>query len=197
MNQALANPTREEVKLRLADGKWPSLRWEEYMSGRQDELWDKVSELVVDGKSLPQIAVRHLGIPAKALKNWVNEDPKRLAEFNEMRLLSAHILAHETIDIADGAGQEEVPKAALRCKMRQWLASKLDKDSFGEQINHNVQINGLSETLRAISEKKQRERLLSCTARVIGEDHGKTEETADAHERQDANEGQAPLLGGA
>lgn len=133
----------------ISDGLWPMARLEAALAD-PERLWDETAQRLLMGEALPKIA-RVRGFPVVKFCRWVEEDAGRFEEYGRCLRLAASILAHETIEIADtqemgevvtekGDGSVEVKRAdmlghrKLRTEQRQWLASKLDRATFGDSI---------------------------------------------------------------
>ena len=71
------------------------------------------------------------------------------------REMWADDLATETVEIADGAPSEVggVPWAKHRTDVRFRLAGFLDREKWGEQVQHNVSLDPFGEMLRRVSER--------------------------------------------
>lgn len=103
------------------------------------ELALAICEQVSEGRSL-RSALRDAGMPSVAKWfRWLGEHKDELSEhYARARMLRAQVRADDIIDIAD---DDTIPveDRKLRCAMRQWEASKLDRANYGDrqQVEHS------------------------------------------------------------
>ena len=95
--------------------------------------WD---EEVVDRPPSPHEVCKTMGLSYGALLKWVAESYERTQEFERALRIRAQLLVDESIAIADGDG--DVARDKLRTQTRQWVASKWDRQRYGEKVEHNV-----------------------------------------------------------
>ncbi len=125
-------------------------RWE-----RDRELPETVSVLVqraAEGERLRDIC-RTRGWPYSLVAKWISEREDVSKAVEGARRIWADDLATETVGIADGSGEGEVPKSKHRTDVRFKLAGFLDRARFGEQVQHNVSIDPFGEMLKRVSER--------------------------------------------
>jgi hypothetical protein len=102
------------------------------------EIWDAINS----GLSIRNAAME-LGYTYSALSDWLN-DPARAELLKRARARAAAHLAEETLGIADNGADTSAPDAArdkLRIQARQWLASKWDRASWGQQSGTSLEVN--------------------------------------------------------
>lgn len=172
-----------------ADGLWPVARWEGALA-EPVRLWEEVAQEVLEGKSLRRIA-RERGYPVLVFRAWVAESAERAGEYERLLRVRADELVAEALEIADaqkeaeraggGTYDPEVPRDKLRVDTRLKLASKWDRERYGDQVRHDVALVDLSEVLRRISERK---RLASVQAQISVVQDNQGEQHDDEHFRQ-------------
>lgn len=110
---------------------------------------DVVCALVASGETLIEVARRleqDTGLPISPgiVGAWMNADPKRKAALAEARKQSAPILAEQAMEILDDVDEDRdaIAKAKAQADLRTWLASKYDRQTFGNDAAQvNVQLN--------------------------------------------------------
>jgi hypothetical protein len=88
-------------------------------------------------------------VGAGTLSSWINSDHGRKAKMAVARLDSAHVLAEDSVDLADQLAEEgteltreEIALLRERTEGRRWLASKRDRATYGGDVAQvNVQVN--------------------------------------------------------
>ena len=95
--------------------------------------WD---EEVVDRPPSPYEVCKTMGLSYGALLKWVAESDERTQEFERALRIRAQLLVDESIAIADGDG--DVARDKLRTQTRQWVASKWDRQRYGEKVEVNT-----------------------------------------------------------
>lgn len=122
-----------------------------------------IFEAVADGTPLRRIAENN-AIGLWALATWL-EDPARIESYKRARARAASRLAEQTIEIADGPekaavtgatdapAESDVGRDKLRIQSRQWLASRWDRETYGEQKGPQVTINLATLHLDALRRK--------------------------------------------
>lgn len=186
---------------------------------RPDTLWEETRQRLLMGDDLSEIA-KTRGFPKLRFRAWVLEDAERADQYFRLR---ADGLIEEAIEVAHtpqegdvvtdkGDGTVEVKRGdmlghrKLIVDTNLKIASKWDRERYGDQVNHNVVVGTLSETLRLISEKKnaqRRARLIEADVTVIPNQQGEAHDNhndlrqgqeipggTDANERAHAHEGQ-------
>jgi hypothetical protein len=86
-----------------------------------------------------------VGASAVRLQQWIASRDDVKSAFHEAKIYRAERLADSTIGIANEvtAFTEDIQKAALKVKTRQWMAEKLDPTRFGKQAKQTVNIGSL------------------------------------------------------
>lgn len=92
----------------------------------------------IEGMSPKQIAEK-LGVRYSLLWTWLNEDEERFTAYQAALKGYADDLAHETRSIADNPSENSAADK-LRIETRLKLASRWDRQRYGEQTN--VQVGG-------------------------------------------------------
>lgn len=105
------------------------------------ELEAKVWHLLAEGKGVERVA-GELGLVRGALRTWLDA-PERADAFIRARARAADHLAHEALEIADGAGggDGDVSRDRLRVDTRKWLAGKWNAQQYGDSKGAQVTIN--------------------------------------------------------
>jgi len=98
---------------------------------------EEILAAVVAGDTINVIARRYK-VCRRSVYNWIRAGGReRQARFDEARRESAAGLAEEAMEILDAPESAKDPATASmareRAKHRQWLASKYDRATFGEQ----------------------------------------------------------------
>ena len=153
----------------VSDGLGPMARWEIARDdpGTVEEMFQRAAE----GERLKGIC-RSKGWPYAVVAVWVSGQEELVKRLELARRIWAEDMALETVAIADG-NEENVPAAKHRTDVRFKLAGFLDRARFGDQVQHNVTVDGFGEMLRRVSERKLAEIKASqqpaITERVINE----------------------------
>ena len=102
-----------------------------------------ILDRVADGETVTAIA-RDLGVSRAMLGNWLNHE-RRVEQYALAKRRAAGALVEQSLDIVDEADPSTVQVAKLRADTRRWIASKLDRESWGEDKGPTVaiQINDL------------------------------------------------------
>jgi hypothetical protein len=92
---------------------------------------------VSEGETLKVIA-KAWEVPYGRLAEWIIEDTERSAQYNQARQIWSDALATESVAIADDADadQASVQKAKLQIDTRLKLASKLNRATYGDAVEH-------------------------------------------------------------
>ena len=104
---------------------------------------DTVLARIANGETMASIAA-DIGVSRPLLSAWCN-DAKRIDLYAHARRQAASALVDESLDIVDQAESDNVQVAKLRADTRKWIASKLDRATWGDDRGPTVaiQINGL------------------------------------------------------
>jgi len=110
---------------------------------------DYVCELVTEGETLRSIAAdlsrsANRDISPGTLGAWLNADPARRAKLVAARKDSAPALVEKAIEILDNVDNDRdaIAAAKAQSEVRTWLASKYDRQTFGNDTAQvNVQLN--------------------------------------------------------
>ena len=108
-----------------------------------------------EGRTLKRIC-RERGWPYSVVAGWVVEREGVVKALQAARKMWAEDLATETVSIADETDPSEpgaVPHAKHRTEVRFKLAGFLDREKWGEQVQHNVSLDPFGEMLRRVSER--------------------------------------------
>ena len=124
----------------------------------------------VEGERLKSIC-RDRGWPHSVVAQWISQNEAVARALVEARRIYAEDLAMETPEIADaGVGKDDVPGAKHRTDVRFKLAALLDRDRWGQQVQHNLTVDPFTEMLRRVSERRlaqMRQEQLPAAERVI------------------------------
>lgn len=126
--------------------------------GEQIALLDTLSpvdcaalfDAYADGEMLRDVmrlATEQVGyrIHSRGFFAWVRATPARRGEWLEAQQIRAEVLVEQTLEIADDTipMAENISKAALRAKTRQWVAGKAHPERFGVRAEATVNIGQL------------------------------------------------------
>jgi hypothetical protein len=89
-------------------------------------------DLIEQGHTLRQCA-KHLNVNVSAICKWIDSEPERKAAVAQARSRAAHMLAEQSLEIADGATPETERVDKLRIDTRRWLASRWNPTDYGER----------------------------------------------------------------
>ena len=137
----------------------------------EDGVLHIICDHLSDGMSPHKIAESE-GITWGVLWKWVSADNDRLTAFLTAAKGGAVKMAYETIEIVDGANEDDVGVRKERAGARRWLSSKIYRDLFGEK--QSIEVTGIDPKLRDLLEARE-ERLRRITERrevVIDNDSG-------------------------
>lgn len=88
---------------------------------------------------------------------WVEQVPETQRMWEAARRARAHAISEETLSLADLSLKGHpayIPARSLQVKTRQWLASKLRPDTYGEHVNmkHDgtLSLAAMSKSLRTV-----------------------------------------------
>lgn len=96
---------------------------------------DVIVQRVAEGETLREICASR-EVPYSLVAQWIAETPGLKAQYDVALQLWGDALAQETVGIADKADRENVPGAKLAVETRMKLASKWDRDRYGEKVKH-------------------------------------------------------------
>lgn len=107
--------------------------------------------------------VRAHGLAYRSVLQWIHADPIRRSEYDQARILGAHALVEESIDLLDEPARltpagfvdnGEVNLRKARSEAKRWLAARLMPRLYGEQIN--IATTEQVDILSALQEVKRR-----------------------------------------
>ena len=139
------------VPERISDGLGPMARWAEARD--LAETLEEILQRVCEGERLKQVC-RSKGWPYAVVAKWVAEGEERVKAYEAALRIASDEMALETVEIADGASQEDIAVAKHRTDVRLKLASRLYRERYGEQVQHNVMVDSFGEMLKRVSERK-------------------------------------------
>ena len=120
----------------LPDHLGPAQRFE--LVAAAPNTMDIVCQRVIDGESLKQIA-KAWAVPPLRFTAWVGDDRGRLLAYDGALKIRADELVHEAYQVAhDCGGQKDVPAAKLQVDTNLKIASKWDKERYGNVETHNI-----------------------------------------------------------
>ena len=103
--------------------------------------------------------------PVSTFYEWLAEDPQLSEACARARKLRASHLVNEALDIVDADPPKlangaidggAVRHAESRAKQRQWMASKLDRATYGEQVQVDMQLHGAIDIVSVLAEARGR-----------------------------------------
>lgn len=132
-------------------------------AGGDDAIFDRIAS----GEMIIKLA-DEFGVSRGAFYRWIAKTDKRREKLREARQISASVLADEARDILEVSTRRVIPVDRERARMRQWLAERFDRQTFGDkkdEVNVKVDIGLLhiqamqnarlqEERERAIEEEK-------------------------------------------
>jgi hypothetical protein len=98
-------------------------------------IGERICDLVVNGKTLRQIALEEVWAPnARIMYYWLEEHPEFARAFAAARELYADDIAREIVTIADEARTDlDIAKLPHRIHAREWLAVKRSPRHYGDR----------------------------------------------------------------
>jgi hypothetical protein len=102
---------------------------------------DVIHDWIAAGRTMRDLTIEvgkkvghKLSASSGILTTWVNSTPEGRAMLAQARKIAASALAEETVDILENADEtkEALTKAKLRAENNRWLASKYDRETYGE-----------------------------------------------------------------
>jgi len=128
-------------ELHFSDGLGPMQRWER---DRVDpSTVSVIVQRVSDGERLKLIC-KSRGWPYGKVAEWIASSPKVASAYEQALRLGADDLALETVAISDEQAlaysnrgdpfDPDVGRDMLRVKSRQWVASRLFRDRYGDKV---------------------------------------------------------------
>ena len=146
---------------RISDGIGPMARWREVVE--LPETLQEIVQRVAEGERLKQVC-RSKGWPYSVVAQWMANNEAATKAYEQALRLAADDLALETIEIADEQAAVEkengdvydpdVGRDKLRVDTRLKVASRLYRDRYGEQVQHNVMVDSFGDMLKRVSERK-------------------------------------------
>jgi hypothetical protein len=110
-----------------------------------------IFQRVAEGETLRDVA-RAWGLPRGRFVEWFSTEHSEL--YDRALKVRADELAHETLEIADGATAEDSAPRKLRVDTRLKLAEKWDRARYGKQVQHtHSHTHDLGEILRRARER--------------------------------------------
>ena len=124
-----------------------------------DSVFDILLERLTQGESLIKIC-RESGMPNwNAIWRYMARNPQAQERYAVARAAQAHIIAQEALDEAI-KGSGDPARDRLAFDARRWYASKVAPRSFGDRVDHKIDVSdGYIEALRLVNKRlKMRER---------------------------------------
>lgn len=94
-----------------------------------------IVQRIADGETLRDICASR-DVPYSLVAKWIAQTPGLKAQYDVALQLWGDALAQETVAISDKADPENVAGAKLAVDTRMKLASKWDRDRYGEKVKH-------------------------------------------------------------
>ncbi len=103
-----------------------------------------IVQRVAEGETLKELA-KGWSVPYGKLAEWITEDAGRAEQYARASRLWMDALARETVAIADGLSgaeltKQEVTAARIKIDTRLRLASKLDRERYGDSASVKVDV---------------------------------------------------------
>lgn len=105
-------------------------------TGDCDDIFERIS----NAEPLRSIADRYK-VSRGVLASWLTDDDERHSRYIRARIQSASALAEQALECADASTPETVACDKLRMGARQWLASRWDRTTYGDQKQADVTVN--------------------------------------------------------
>lgn len=121
------------------------------------EMEDRLFSRMLKGRTMTRICRDDADMPSlTTVYNWMDRDEKFLQRVSRARRLQAHTFVDDTLEIADDSSQDwtertlrgghviDVPndelirRSAIRIETRKWVASKFNRDAYGDRQQLNV-----------------------------------------------------------
>lgn len=134
-SQQCSNATRRRSSSGTTHTVTASCRRPHRLDPKEDDIWRRVHE----GAPLTQVA-RELGETIDAVYYWVMLDENRRTLLAQARKASAAAMVDETLEIANNS-LFPVEDRKLKIQTRQWIASRTDREAWGEQQKAAVEVN--------------------------------------------------------
>lgn len=144
----------------------------------EPDLGQRVLDLMAEGKQMARIC-ETTGLSKRAIFDWLESDAERAAAATRARTRAAHVLAGETLEIADEADADhpgELQKAKLRIQARSWVAERWGRATYGApSAQANVTINLGSMHLdalrtRTVGQSEEPQGVVDVTPRMATQD---------------------------
>jgi len=113
-------------------------------AGGDDVIFDRIA----DGAYLTVVA-EEWDVSSQLLRKWIRLTPERAKLYEIAKRHSADALvedAGKTLDTASTVSSQHIAKARAKAGFKQWLASKRDREQYGDeqaQVNLNLSLGGL------------------------------------------------------
>ena len=98
---------------------------------------------------------RSLEIPYSVLWRWLS-DSGRMQDYENSLKARADRVAHEVLRISDSATDENTQSSKLQVESRKWLASKWDRDRYGESSKVQMDVRYQVDLAGALLEAEER-----------------------------------------
>lgn len=119
-----------------------------------DGLLEMVCGRVTEDEDLTDIS-RSLEIPYSVLWRWLS-DSGRMQDYENSLKARADRVAHEVLRISDSATDENTQSSKLQVESRKWLASKWDRDRYGESSKVQMDVRYQVDLAGALLEAEER-----------------------------------------
>ena len=117
-------------------------------------LLEMVCGRVTEDEDLTDIS-RSLEIPYSVLWRWLS-DSGRMQDYENSLKARADRVAHEVLRISDSATDENTQSSKLQVESRKWLASKWDRDRYGESSKVQMDVRYQVDLAGALLEAEER-----------------------------------------
>ena len=98
------------------------------------ELMEAISDGLMDGKSMRQIAAEP-GMPSRStMLRWLSTNPEFEAKCARSWEIQAHTMAEKVLETADACGEDNAHAAKVKISAYQWRAAKLLPKKYGDRI---------------------------------------------------------------
>lgn len=124
---------------------------------------DGVLDLVVSGKPLRE-ALKGAGVKPSEWVHALQNDPKLMERYGQVKLLYSDLMATEMLGIADDLSIDPV-RANNMIKARMWLASKWNSKQYGDKLD--VQVTKTVDIGAALADARSRVEAIEVKAKVV------------------------------
>lgn len=120
--------------------------------------WEPENAAAQEKPEKPYEICKALGLSYGAFISYVNEDPQRYELFLRALEVRAHMMAEETIEIADDAEKDTAHLAKLRIDARRNLAKNWHKRLYGDDpmIQINQVVTDPTQVIAKVAELEKR-----------------------------------------